>query len=242
MNNDLTHVTIVLDASGSMKAMKEGVIEGFNDFFREQTEVDGRMTATLYEFSSTQEWTVNYDSGPISNGQDFQNLNTNKSDVRRKFRARDINQDVPELTDGQYSVGGMTPLYDAMGQAIDETGQRLAALPESERPGNVILFTLTDGQENDSTTHTAEDIGDRIDHQRNVYDWEFIFAGAGEDAILESKAVRVSNARSANFEQSDAGVKMMMQSTTANVSAYRSTGDENALRYDEYDGYESDDE
>ncbi|HRD61495.1 MAG TPA: VWA domain-containing protein, partial [Nocardioides sp.] len=45
---------------------------------------------------------------------------------------------------------GMTALHDAMGRLITDTGQALAALPEDQRPGTVIVAIMTDGLENAS--------------------------------------------------------------------------------------------
>src|SRR5688572_22144100 len=40
---------------------------------------------------------------------------------------------------------GMTPLFDALCTAIDRTGARLAAMPERDRPSNVLFVIITDG-------------------------------------------------------------------------------------------------
>src|SRR4051812_37552312 len=44
----------------------------------------------------------------------------------------------------------MTALHDAIGRLVTDAGQTLAALPEDERPGTVIVAIMTDGLENAS--------------------------------------------------------------------------------------------
>jgi len=221
MNQDLTHVTAVLDASGSMGRIKEGTIEGFNSFFREQAEVEGEMTVTLYEFSSKLSLTLTSTSG----GDPFTTKN-----VRRQFRAQKLSEEVPTLTDENYEVGGQTPLYDAMNRAIDETGERLAGLPEEERPGQVIVLVLSDGAENDSYA-IADSVEQRITHQRGVYDWEFLFLGTDQDAMLESGKVGIDASLTVDFDTTNESTKRVISATSENVSAYRMSGDKEDLRY-----------
>ena len=53
---------------------------------------------------------------------------------------------------------GMTALLDAVGRAINETGARLAAMSEQERPGLVVFVIVTDGAENSSKEFSRADI------------------------------------------------------------------------------------
>ena len=55
--------------------------------------------------------------------------------------------DVPPLA---LQPRGGTALYDALGRLITDVGAELAALPEDERPGTVVVVVLTDGHENSS--------------------------------------------------------------------------------------------
>ena len=58
--------------------------------------------------------------------------------------------DVPPL---DLQPRNMTALHDAMGRLITDAGAELAALPESQRPGTVIVAIMTDGLETVSYTH-----------------------------------------------------------------------------------------
>jgi len=78
---------------------------------------------------------------------------------------------------------GGTALLDSAGRFITEVGERLAALPEDQRPGQVICLIMTDGMENSSQQWNWEAVKKLITEQREVYGWEFIFLGADIDAV-----------------------------------------------------------
>ncbi len=61
---------------------------------------------------------------------------------------------------------GMTALLDAVGRAINETGERLAKMPEPDRPGLVIFVIMTDGMENSSKEFTKSQIKEMIEEQQ----------------------------------------------------------------------------
>lgn len=88
--------------------------------------------------------------------------------------------DVPPV---ELSPRGMTALLDAIGSTIASVGEHLAALPEDDRPGEVVLVILTDGHENASKEWTLEAVKESITHQRENYGWVVVFLGADQDAI-----------------------------------------------------------
>lgn len=95
---------------------------------------------------------------------------------------------------------GMTALLDAVGRAINETGERLAAMPEPERPGLVVFVILTDGQENSSSEFTREQIKAMIEHQQNVYGWQFTFLGANQDAFAAAGSIGIPAAAASAYD------------------------------------------
>lgn len=94
---------------------------------------------------------------------------------------------------------GNTALLDAVGRAIVETGERLAAMPEKDRPGLVVFVIVTDGEENSSREFTLEQIKEKITHQRDVYKWQFTFLGANADAFADAGAMGIPTAAAADF-------------------------------------------
>jgi len=81
---------------------------------------------------------------------------------------------------------GMTALLDAIGRAINETGERLAKMAEQDRPGLVVFVVMTDGQENSSKEFSKADIKAMIQRQQDTYKWHFTFLGANQDAFAEA--------------------------------------------------------
>ena len=78
---------------------------------------------------------------------------------------------------------GMTALLDAVGRAINETGERLSKMKEQDRPGLVIFVVMTDGLENSSKEFSKDLIKEMIKRQQEKYNWHFTFLGANQDAI-----------------------------------------------------------
>jgi hypothetical protein len=97
---------------------------------------------------------------------------------------------------------GMTALLDAVGRAINETGERLSKTPEEQRPGLVIFVVMTDGQENSSKEFSKDRIKEMVEHQQNVYKWQFTFLGANQDAFAEAGGMGFDAAGVACFSAS----------------------------------------
>lgn len=97
---------------------------------------------------------------------------------------------------------GMTALLDGVGRAIKETGERLANLPEEERPGLVIFVVVTDGQENASREFSMTQIKEMISHQQDTYGWNFTFLAANQEAFAEAGELGIDSAGVAAFDHS----------------------------------------
>jgi hypothetical protein len=192
MKNSYTHITIVLDQSGSMQMVKPDTIGGFNRFLADQQKQPGSATLTLVRFSDQP--TV-HQAGPVTQ--------------------------VSPLTDSSYTPGGNTALLDAIGTAIDHTGKFLGDLPEADRPAKVICVIMTDGQENSSRKFNQWEIADKIKHQKEVYKWDFVFIGADQDAIASASALHISPQAALSTANNAVGTKALYNSVTANITSLR---------------------
>lgn len=114
---------------------------------------------------------------------------------------------------------GMTALLDAIGRLITDAGSRLAALPEAERPGTVIVGIMTDGQENSSTEWAHPAIKTLIEQQSKDYSWEFLYLGADQDAIEVGTGLGVPAARSVTYARTS--TVAAMSATSAVVGRVR---------------------
>jgi uncharacterized protein YegL len=87
---------------------------------------------------------------------------------------------------------GSTALLDAVGRAINETGARLAAMDEAQRPGLVVFVIVTDGEENSSREFTREQIRKMVEHQQSAYKWQFTFLAANQDAFAAGGSMGIA--------------------------------------------------
>jgi uncharacterized protein YegL len=112
---------------------------------------------------------------------------------------------------------GSTALLDALGKTITDTGKRLAAIPEAERPDLVTFVIVTDGGENASKEFKRDKINAMIREQQDTYKWQFVFLAANQDAFAEAGSLginlgKVSNYGSQNSKQAyDNASKMVSQ-------------------------------
>lgn len=193
MNDQLTEIACVIDRSGSMQSMADDAIGGFNAFLQTQRQQPGQARLTL----------VLFDHEYLKPYEDL--------DVR----------DIPPLTSETYVPRGNTALLDAIGRTIDDLGQRLAATPEAERPGQVIVAILTDGYENASTHYSQRKIAAMIDHQRQKYGWEFTFLAADEAAIATAEQINIPAPDIACFLRTPAGIREGMATMADEVAKKR---------------------
>jgi hypothetical protein len=123
------------------------------------------------------------------------------SEVERKFTDRSVTEAQPIVI----TPRGSTALYDAIVRVVDETGARLEAL--EEKPSTVLFIIITDGQENASRRYTGEDALARITHQTERYSWQFVYLGAGQDAIKVGQRLGIGAAHSMTYTAGDDKLK-----------------------------------
>ena len=88
-------------------------------------------------------------------------------------------------------------------------GKEFAEMPETERPENVLCVIITDGQENASKEFSTADVKKRIEHQQDVYKWEFLFLAANQDAFESGSALGIRENFCKGFCQDSRGVADM---------------------------------
>lgn len=115
---------------------------------------------------------------------------------------------------------GSTALLDAVGRAINETGERLSKMDEKDRPGLVIFVVMTDGHENASKEFSKPQIKKMIEHQQEKYNWHFTFLAANQDAFAEAGEMGIRRGGAANYVA--ARVSAAYKVTGAKVSRMRS--------------------
>jgi Mg-chelatase subunit ChlD len=208
MRDDLTQITMILDRSGSMSAVRDATVSGFNEFIAGQKAVPGDARITLIQFDTENPYELVFDRKPI--------------------------QEVPKLTVEMYVPRGGTPLHDALGRAIDDLGAKLAKEADAERPGKVVMVVMTDGLENSSREYTAPRLAEMIQHQRETYKWQFVFLGANQDAILTGERLNIPSISSLSYAANAGGVQSAIRSTSQSLGKYR-RGVQSEVSYSEDD-------
>lgn len=193
MKQGYTHISFVLDRSGSMSSIKPDTIGGFNEFLKAQKEAPGQASMTLVQFDTEYE--------ALQSMVDI--------------------QVVPPLNDSTFVPRGSTALLDAIGRTINETGKSLGDLPEGERPEKVLFVILTDGEENSSREFTNGRINDMITHQRETYKWEFVFLGANQDSIATAATMGIQASHAMTYTADAAGAANTFEAVASNAASYR---------------------
>ncbi|GAA6525937.1 VWA domain-containing protein [Intrasporangium sp. DVR] len=114
---------------------------------------------------------------------------------------------------------GSTALLDSIGRLVTTTGERLAALPEDERPGMVIIGIMTDGHENASREWSHAAVKALIEQQTQAYHWQFLYMGADQDAIEVGSSIGVAAANAMTYSRGR--VHAMMSATSRNIGRTR---------------------
>lgn len=182
--SNYTHLTLIVDRSGSMDSVQAEAQSGLNTLLVEQRLLPGDLTVTLTQFDTEVE-TIQRMQG--------------------------------ESFEYELVPRGMTALLDAVGSEIVRTGEDLAALPEADRPEKVLVVVVTDGAENSSHEYSLEKVREMVSHQRDTYNWDFQFIGAGEAAWQGSSL----GMNSAAYSGTAAGTRAAYGSMSASLGAYR---------------------
>jgi len=197
MKEDYTHISIILDRTGSMQDIRDDTIGGFNAFLKEQQSQPGVATLTLVQFDTQDPYEVIHRFKPIS--------------------------EVPELTHHTYVPRASTPLLDAIGRGINDLEKCLADLEESKRPSKVVLAIITDGQENSSREFKKEQIAKMIQQKQEQNQWQFVFLSADLASIDDAGEYGIQAKSSMSYDRSARGVASGWGSMSSNVSRLRST-------------------
>lgn len=182
MNHNYVRIAFLLDKSSSMTLLQPTSISGFNEYISKvKADNHGYCKFKLVQFNHQYELTCDL---PISQ--------------------------VPDLNPATYAPDGTTAYLDAMGRTIDDLGHELNLLPESEKPGTVIICCLTDGLENASKRYTHGQVAEMIAHQQNKYNWDIVYFGANHDASQFASSLNIPQSKVVYYSASVADPEAMV--------------------------------
>ena len=197
MKQDYTHITVILDRTGSMESIRDDTIGGFNTFLKQQKAEPGTATLTLVQFDTQDPYEVIHRFKPIA--------------------------EVPALNRETYVPRASTPLLDALGRGINDLEASLGALKEEDRPSKVVVVVVTDGQENSSREFSKQQIEKMVKEKTEKSAWQFVFLSADLAAIDDAIAVGIHVDAVLLFEKSGKGTAGAWASLSARTSDYRSS-------------------
>ncbi len=180
MNEKLTEIVFILDSSGSMAALTDDTIGGFNAMVEKQKKEEGEALLSAVLFSD--ESRVLYD----------------RTDIRK----------VEPMTDRQYQAGGCTALLDAIGGAVRHIANVHKYAREEDRPARTIFVITTDGMENASCRFGYAEVQRMVRHEREKHGWEFLFLGANMDAISAARSFGIRPDRAVRYCGDAAGTAL----------------------------------
>jgi hypothetical protein len=199
-----TYIAFVLDRSGSMDTVKKDTIGGFNQFLKDQQDVEGECIMTLCQFDNI---------------------------LEVLHRNTDI-ASVDKLTDQTYKPRGGTALLDAIGNTIYDTSDYIRSLSDEEKPEKVIFVIQTDGQENMSSGFDGATVKSLIDLKEENDKWDFIYLGANQDAIATSARFGIKGGKAMTYGGDAEGTAAMFTSVSQSVASYRTSVDVSKLGTD----------
>lgn len=188
---DKMHVQILLDRSGSMETIAAATIDGLNGFLAKQRAVPGICRLSLADFDSREPFRLIADAIPMAEMRD--------------------------LGPNDFQPRGGTPLFDALGLAIE----RCTARAKSDPVEDQILVIVTDGAENASTDFTGPEIAKKL-KKRQTKGWTVLYLGANQDSFAVGSDLNLSAGNVANFVATDAGVQSAFDVVDAALVTHRS--------------------
>lgn len=192
----IVEILYLIDSSGSMAALRDDVIGGFNSFLKEQQELPGKANLTLVSFDTTAKIVIN------------------------RVRLADVKP----LTRDNYVTRGGTALLDAIGTTIfrADGGYIFDNVSLSTQPYKTkrIMVIVTDGQENASCTYSKAQIQSMI-RQRTEEGWDFLYFGANQDSFAEAAQYNISAQNTHNYDFTPGGIRYASSTASATLGSIR---------------------
>lgn len=172
---------IILDESGSMTAIERQAVSAMNETIQGVRKAQKANPEQNYFISLV----VFEGDGP---------------EGVRTVRDRVPVENIEDIKQEEYQPGACTPLYDAMGIAINA----LDKVTKNDDP--VLVTIITDGMENSSTEFSGAAVKKIVSKKRES-GWTFAYIGANQDAVEVARELEIKNAL--NFDATEEGTEEM---------------------------------
>ncbi len=193
MKKGLTELVMIIDRSGSMHGLEADTIGGFNSMIDKQKTEEGDALVSVVLFDD--ECEVLYD----------------RVDIKK----------IERMNEKQYYVRGCTALLDAVGGAIHHIRNIHKYARPEDVPEKTLFIITTDGMENASFKYSYEKVKQMIEHEKQKYNWEFLFIGANIDAVQVAGRFGIHSSRAVNYVHDSAGTTLNYHVMSKVVSCAR---------------------
>lgn len=192
------YITFVIDESGSMGPTKDATITGINeqiqqiqkDFGSKKDEIEAIIS--LIKFNATP--TAVFMHKPL--------------------------EDLKEITAEDYTPGGNTAMYDAVGFAINKLKDRKDIDNDTT---SSLLIVVSDGQENASREFSSHSLAGVVKKLSDTKRWTITYLGANQDLSEVSQSSGLLRSNMATFDShSTKGVSRAFAVNARAVSHYAS--------------------
>ena len=193
MKNNITELVFILDRSGSMAGLEGDTIGGFNAMIEKQKKLDGECFVTTILFDNASEF------------------------LHDRVRLEDI----PKMTENDYTVRGCTALIDALGGAIEHIEKIHKYARKDDIPSQTMFVITTDGMENASRRFASRQVKKMIEQKKEKNGWEFLFIGANIDAVETAANYGISADRAVNYHADAQGTRVVYDAVASAVCSAR---------------------
>lgn len=193
MKKDLAEIVFILDKSGSMAGLESDTIGGYNAMLQKQLKGEGEVIVTTVLFNH--EYELLHDRINIKG--------------------------ISPITEEEYEVGGTTALLDAMGFSIQKMINVQKRTKVEERAEKVLFIVTTDGMENASKEFSITKLRKMIEHQKEMYGWEFIFLGANIDAVSTAAQFGIHEDFAVDYHADEKGTQLNYEVLSEAVMNFR---------------------
>ena len=118
---------------------------------------------------------------------------------------------------------GSTALLDAIGITINNFNSR----KEDDRKDKTLFVILTDGLENASQEYKDPNVINNLINEQRKKNCEFMFLGAGQDAIATASSVGIPTTNSMSVNSTKAGMQHAYAKMSGATARYRSASGSN---------------
>lgn len=199
------HNLIILDESGSMNTIKETIIRGFNELVQ----------------------TIKGIEKQFPDQEHFITFITFNGLGQKMLHFMDPASKIMEINSQNYNPDANTPLFDAMGFAINILKRGL----ENQTEYNVLVTILTDGEENASREFSSNDIKNMVEKLKQDR-WTFTYIGTDHDVAKVASKLSIDNTLA--FNKDEEGIHKMFekeQCARANYSVRISKNEDTSENY-----------